>query len=63
MEAIALASASRVALLEAAALAVFREVQEDGHNGVCIDMRIEAGQTVIDLTYLYDGRPVAGHSL
>ncbi|MEJ7685532.1 MAG: hypothetical protein WKG52_00250 [Variovorax sp.] len=55
--------ASRLGLLEAALLALMRDGQESGFDGLSVECSVDAGITVIDLTYTQAGAPISGHSL
>lgn len=54
---------ARLAALEGAILALLRDGQEDGFDGLTIDAAADAGQVSIDLSYSAHGVPVSGHSL
>lgn len=55
--------AARLAQLEGAVLALLRDAQDDGFDGLTISAAADDGQVVIDLTYLAGGMPVSGSSL
>lgn len=55
--------AARLAQLEGAILALLRDAEEDGLDGLSITAEADAGQVVIDLTYTAKGIPTAGESL
>lgn len=55
--------AARLAQLEGAILALLRDAEEDGLDGLTVTAEADAGQVVIDLTYMAKGQPVAGESL
>ncbi len=55
--------AARLANLEGAILALLRDAEEDGLDGLIIEATADAGQIVIDLSYTAKGVPMAGESL
>ena len=55
--------AARLAVLEGALLALLRGAQEDGLDGMTVEVTTDAGQVGIDLTYSSNGVPVSGESL
>jgi len=55
--------AARLAQLEGAILALLRDAEEDGLDGLTVTAEADAGQVVIDLTYTAKGLPTAGESL
>ena len=55
--------AARLALLEAAILALLRSAQEDGFNEISVEASCDDGHTAIGLTYLKYGVPITGHDL
>ena len=55
--------AARLALLSAAVDAVFKEAQEDGFDGLTLEVSIDAGVSSIDLAYTQKGMPMGGQSL
>jgi hypothetical protein len=55
--------AARLAVLEGAVLALLRGAQEDGLDGLTIEVSADDGQVVIDLQYTANGVPVTGESL
>lgn len=55
--------AARLAVLEGAVLALLRGAQEDGLDGLTIEITADAGQVSIDLSYTSNGMPVSGESL
>lgn len=55
--------AARMAALEGAILGLLRDAVGDDLDGVSIVAEADAGQVVIDVTYLHKGVPVAGESL
>lgn len=55
--------AARLAQLEGAVLGLLRDAEDDGLDGLTVQVSADAGQVVIDLTYTANGIPVAGESL
>lgn len=55
--------AARLAQLSAAVNDLFRAVQEDGYDGLSIEVTIDAGVAAIDLTYSQRGMSMGGQSL
>lgn len=55
--------AARLAALEAAILALMREAEESGLDGLTINVEADAGQVSIDLAYTSKGMPMHGESL
>jgi len=55
--------AARLAQLEGAILGLLRDAEEDGLDGLTIDVSADAGQVSIDLQYTANGVPLAGESL
>lgn len=55
--------AARLALLSAAVDAAFKAAQEDGFDGMSIDVTVDDGVSAIDLTYTQRGMPMGGQSL
>jgi hypothetical protein len=55
--------AARLAQLEGAILGLLRDAEEDGLDGLTIEVSADAGQVAIDLQYTANGVPVAGESL
>lgn len=55
--------AARLAVLEGAVLALLRGAQEDGLDGLTIEVTADAGQVAIDLMYTAKGVPLSGESL
>lgn len=55
--------AARLAQLEGAILALLRDAEEDGLDGLTVTAEADAGQIVIDLTYSSKGVPLSGESL
>lgn len=55
--------AARLAQLEGAILGLLRDAEEDGLDGLTIEVTADAGQVAIDLMYTAKGVPVAGESL
>lgn len=55
--------AARLAQLSAAVADLFRAVQEDGYDGMSIEVSVDAGVSAIDLTYSQRGMPMGGQSL
>lgn len=55
--------AARLALLSAAVEAVFKEAQEDGFDGLTVEVSVDGGVSAIDLAYTQNGMPMGGQSL
>jgi hypothetical protein len=55
--------AARLALLSAAVEAAFRAAVDDGYDGMTVEVAVDQGQTVIDLSYSQRGIPMGGQSL
>lgn len=55
--------AARLALLSAAVDAVFKEAQEDGFDGLTVEVSVDSGVSAIDLSYTQRGMPMGGQSL
>ena len=55
--------AARLAQLEGAILGLLRDAEEDGLDGLTIEVSADAGQIVIDLSYTANGVAVSGESL
>lgn len=55
--------AARLAQLEGAILGLLRDAEEDGLDGLTIEVSADAGQVAIDLQYTANGVPVSGESL
>lgn len=55
--------AARLALLSAAVDAVFKEAQEDGFDGLTVEVSVDSGVSSIDLSYTQRGMPMGGQSL
>lgn len=55
--------AARLALLSAAVTDLFRSAQEDGYDGLSIQVTVDSGVSAIDLTYSQRGMPMGGQSL
>lgn len=55
--------AARLANLEGAILALLRDAEEDGLDGLTVIAEADGGQVVIDLSYTAKGMPVAGEAL
>lgn len=55
--------AARLAALEGAVLALMREAEDQGIDGLHINVEADAGQIAIDLAYTAKGIPVSGESL
>ena len=55
--------AARLAQLEGAILALLRDAEEDGLDGLTVAASADAGQVVIDLSYTHKGMPVSVESL
>lgn len=55
--------AARLALLSAAVTDLFRSAQEDGYDGLSIEVTVDAGVSAIYLTYSQRGMPMGGQSL
>ena len=55
--------AARLALLSAAVDSVFKAAQEDGFDGISIEVSVDDGVSAIDLTYSQRGTPMGGQSL
>lgn len=55
--------AARLAQLEGAILALLRDAEEDGLDGLTVSASADAGQVVIDLNYTHKGMAVSGESL
>lgn len=54
---------ARLALLSAAVESAFKAAQEDGYDGMTIEVTVDAGISSIDLSYTQRGIPVGGQSL
>jgi hypothetical protein len=55
--------AARLAQLEGAILGLLRDAEDDGLDGLTIEVTADAGQIAIDLSYTANGVPVSGESL
>jgi hypothetical protein len=55
--------AALLAQLSSAILALLRDAQDDGLDGLSISASADAGHVSIDLAYMAGGVPVSGHSL
>ena len=55
--------AARLALLSAAIEATFKAVQEDGFDGMTVEVSVDSGVTAIDLSFTQRGLPMGGQSL
>lgn len=55
--------AARLALLSAAVEATFKAAQEDGFDGMTVEVTVAGGVTAIDLAYTQRGMPMGGQSL
>lgn len=55
--------AARLALLDAALSALLRDAISQDLDGVQVSASVDAGQTVIDLTFTKGGMPVTGFDL
>lgn len=54
--------AARRAQLEGAILALLRDAEEDGLDGLIVTAEADMGQVVIDLSYSSKGVPLSGES-
>lgn len=54
---------ARLALLSAAVETVFKEAQEDGFDGMTIEVSVDEGVSSIDLSYTQRGVALGGQSL
>lgn len=54
---------AKLLALESAILALLRDGQEEGIDGMFVDASVNGGVTSIDLTYTSQGQPVSGQSL
>lgn len=54
---------ARLAVLEGALLSLLRGAQEDGFDGITVDVTANDGITAIDVQYTVNGQPMAGESL
>lgn len=55
--------AARLAQLEGAILALLRDAEEDGFDGLTVVADADGGQVAIDINYTAKGVPVVGESL
>jgi len=55
--------AARLAQLEGAVLAILRDAQDDGIDGLTLSASADAGHVSIDLAYTVGGLPMSGESL
>lgn len=55
--------AARLAMLEGAILALLRDAQDEGFDGLTIDATADSGLVAIDLSYSSKGMPMAGGAL
>lgn len=53
----------RLCALEAAILALLRQGQDDGFDGMTIECTADDGMVSIDLSYTHAGLPMSGHPL